>query len=250
VVTLLVSGSGTDVGKTRVTAALARLAANRGLRVQIVKPVQTGVAPGQLSDAETAATLADVPLSDAHTLRRYPAPLAPLAAATASGITLDLKEVVAEIQKLPAPDVRFIEGAGGLAVPLLTSGHDWGDLAALLEVNAVVLVVPDQLGAINQARLVYDYYRHKNLKDFWALWTGARRANLDLLQQLSPGLVDKAPAGIFLNMLTASSPEVAASTRAGLRDCQVPLWGELAADALNARVNSPLAELLAPPAKS
>ena len=39
---LVVSGTGTDVGKTVVTAAVAALAASSGLRVAVVKPAQTG----------------------------------------------------------------------------------------------------------------------------------------------------------------------------------------------------------------
>ena len=54
---LFVAGSGTDVGKTVVTAALLRALVLAGVRVQAVKPVQTGVAP---QEAHTA------PLADAR----------------------------------------------------------------------------------------------------------------------------------------------------------------------------------------
>lgn len=242
-VTILVSGSGTGVGKTRVTAALARLAARQGRSVQIIKPVQTGVTSGQTTDADEAAALAGISPGAAHTLRRYPAALAPMAAAKAVGAGLEMATVIDEIRKLPPVDIRLIEGAGGLAVPLTNSGYDWGDFAALLEINALVLVVPDQLGAINQARLLYHYYRHKNTQAFLADWTGASRANLSFLQKLSPALVDKAPGGIFFNALSTPPPEVAASTREGLRDCQIPLWGELGVEALEPRLHPPLVGL-------
>ncbi len=243
-VTLLVSGSGTGVGKTRVTGALARLAARHGRTVQIIKPVQTGVADGQLTDAGDAAAFGGIAPTQAYTLRRYSAAIAPLAAAQAEGQSLKMAEVIAEIQKLPSCDVRLIEGAGGLAVPLTDTGYDWGDFGAVLEVNAVVLVVPDQLGAINQARLLYHYFSHKDPKAFLAAWTGARRANLDFLQKLSPSLVAKTPGGIFLNALTTPTPAVATSTREGLRDCKIPCWGELATEATEPFLHPPLAHLL------
>lgn len=243
-VTLLVSGSGTDVGKTYVTAALARLAVGRGQRVQIIKPVQTGVDSGQPSDADLAATLAGLAPEHAHTFRRFPAPLAPLAAAAAAGQNLIMKEVLADLQKLPPTDLRLIEGAGGVAVPLLKNGEDWLDFAALFDVNAVILVVPDQLGAINQARLVYDYYRHKDIKNFLASWTGASRSNLNFLQKLSPNLMEKAPAGIILNSIMTPPLEVTTSTREALQNCHIPLWGELAADTMALRLHPPLAKLL------
>ncbi len=42
---LVVSGTGTEIGKTVVTAAVA--AAARGRRVAVLKPAQTGLAPGE-----------------------------------------------------------------------------------------------------------------------------------------------------------------------------------------------------------
>ena len=49
---LVVSGTGTEVGKTVVTAAVAALAADRGDRVAVVKPAQTGEPPGPAGDLE------------------------------------------------------------------------------------------------------------------------------------------------------------------------------------------------------
>ena len=51
---LFVAGSGTDVGKTVVTAALLRALLLAGINVQAVKPVQTGVAPEQANTAPLA----------------------------------------------------------------------------------------------------------------------------------------------------------------------------------------------------
>ena len=47
---LIVSGTGTEVGKTVVTAAIAALAADRGIGVAVVKPAQTGEPPGPTGD--------------------------------------------------------------------------------------------------------------------------------------------------------------------------------------------------------
>lgn len=212
-ITILVSGSGTGVGKTRATAALAHAAKQHGRTVQIIKPVQTGVTPGDPSDAEIAAQLAGLPPNCAHTLRRYRAPLAPLAAGSAEAASLDMKEVMREISLLPTVDIRLIEGAGGAAVPLGPNGWDWLEFADEIHANAVVLVVPDELGAINQARLVYDYARAK--------YRG------------------RPPCGVLLNALTPPPSDVAASTRAALEACGVPLCGELAAGALEPKLNCP-----------
>ena len=212
-VTILVSGSGTGVGKTLVTGALAQMAARHSRSVQIIKPVQTGVTGREPSDAEIAAKLADLPPDCVHTLRRYQAPLAPLAAALAEGASLQIKEVLQEISTLPPVDVRLVEGAGGVAVPLGPDGWDWVDFAQAVRADAVVLVVANQLGAINQSRLVYDYVRGKSRKEI--------------------------SCGIFLNAITRPPQDVASSTRWALETCAVPLWGDLAADAADPVLHDP-----------
>ena len=54
---LFVTGTGTGVGKTVVTAAIAALAIARGDRVAVVKPAQTGTAVGDIPDTETVRRL-------------------------------------------------------------------------------------------------------------------------------------------------------------------------------------------------
>ena len=53
---LIVSGTGTEVGKTVVTAAIAALAASRGRRVAVVKPAQTGEPVSCWSPTPSAAS--------------------------------------------------------------------------------------------------------------------------------------------------------------------------------------------------
>src|SRR4029077_5164884 len=57
---LVVSGTGTEVGKTVVTAAIAALAASHGRRVAVVKPAQTGEPPGLTGDLQVIRRLSGV----------------------------------------------------------------------------------------------------------------------------------------------------------------------------------------------
>jgi len=57
---LIVSGTGTEVGKTVVTAAIAALAADRAIQVAVVKPAQTGEPPGPTGDLQTVRRLSGV----------------------------------------------------------------------------------------------------------------------------------------------------------------------------------------------
>jgi len=150
--TLVVSGTGTGVGKTIVTAAVAALAVDRGLDVAVVKPVQTGVLPGGPGDLDEVARLARV--TDLHEFARFPAPLSPETAARVSMLPpADLLAAAVQVAKLAADGrLVLIEGAGGLAVRYDADGTSIADLAAAL--GAPVLVVAAAgLGTLNHTAL-------------------------------------------------------------------------------------------------
>ena len=152
---IVVSGTGTGVGKTVTTAAVAALARSRGERVAVVKPVQTGEPPGTPGDLGTVAALTGV--TDRHELARFPDPLSPEAAArTAGRPPLDLRRAATYIAAL-AEDRQhvIVEGAGGLLVRYDAAGSTIADLAAMLA--APVLVVAEAgLGTLNHTALTLE----------------------------------------------------------------------------------------------
>lgn len=158
----LISGNDTGVGKTWFTRQLAHALAAQGARVQVVKPIETGVTANTLGDAQWATEGCPENVT-AHRGFAFAQPIAPLAAASLEGITLTLSMVIDYIDSLPPCDCRLIEGAGGLAVPLDDAGRDWADLANALSVDRVILVVENRLGAIHQARLLEHYAHAKGL---------------------------------------------------------------------------------------
>ena len=136
---LIVTGTGTAVGKTVTTAALAALARARGERVAVVKPAQTGEPPGAPGDLATVAALTGV--TDLHEFARYPDPLSPEAAARASGQPpLDLRRAADRIAALAEDrDLVLVEGAGGLLVRYDPAGSTIADLATMLDAPVVVV---------------------------------------------------------------------------------------------------------------
>ncbi|MFD2394737.1 dethiobiotin synthase [Dietzia aerolata] len=102
----IITGTGTDVGKTVATAAMAAFARLQRVDVGICKPIQTGLAPGEPGDADEAARLSGV--SRVLEVRRLADPLAPETAARVAGLpqsTLD--ELVTPIQEwLDSPAIR------------------------------------------------------------------------------------------------------------------------------------------------
>jgi dethiobiotin synthetase len=163
---LVITGTGTGIGKTVVTAAIAALARARGDRVAIVKPAQTGVHPGpgsDVPDAETIERLSGV--SDTHELARFPDPLSPEAAARVSGLPpLDLAHAADYIAKLAGSrDLVLVEGAGGLLVRYDRAGATVADLAALCGAP-VLVVVAAGLGTLNHTALTLEALAARRLR--------------------------------------------------------------------------------------
>lgn len=152
---VVVTGTGTDVGKTHVAAATLRALAARGLVVAARKPFQSFSPGSGPTDAEVlAAASGEDPETVCPPDSSFPVPLAPPMAAEALGQALpDTQEVAARLRAgAPATGVVLVEGAGGLASPLTADG-DTAALARALEAALVVLVAPSGLGTISSVRL-------------------------------------------------------------------------------------------------
>jgi dethiobiotin synthetase len=152
---LVITGTGTDVGKTVVTAAVGTLAANRQARVAVVKPAQTGVGPDEPGDLAEVRRLSTV--DDLHEYARYPDPLSPEAAARRSGLPAPTVDDVARRISTLADDrdLVLVEGAGGLLVRFGPDGWTLADLARLLGAPAL-LVVCAGLGTLNHTALTLE----------------------------------------------------------------------------------------------
>ena len=160
---LVVTGTGTGVGKTVVTAALAALAATRGTPVAVVKPAQTGARPGERGDLDEVRRLAGV--TELHEYARFPDPLSPAAAARQAGVApLDLQDAAGRVRELAEQHrLVVVEGAGGLLVRYDEEGSTIADLARA--VAAPVLVVADpSLGTLNHTALTLEALANRGLE--------------------------------------------------------------------------------------
>jgi dethiobiotin synthetase len=157
---LVVTGTGTGVGKTVVTAAIAALHPGR---VAVLKPAQTGVAPDEPGDLADVGRLA-APATVAE-LARYPDPLAPATAARRAGRpALDPADAARAAARLAADhDLVLVEGAGGLLVRL--RDHPPGTLAdvAALLAAPVLVVAAAGLGTLNATALTVEALANRGL---------------------------------------------------------------------------------------
>jgi dethiobiotin synthetase len=159
-VILIVTGTGTDVGKTVATAALAVCAEEAGHRVTVVKPVQTGEPPGH-GDLRTVTALTGI--TDTHCFVTCPEPLAPVAAARRAGVELPgLDDTVHALRDLDGPGrVVLVEGAGGVLVSL--GDHTLADLAVGLGAP-VVVVTTTFLGSLNHCALTLEALERRGVR--------------------------------------------------------------------------------------
>ncbi len=186
VTVLMITGTGTGVGKTVVTAAITALALQRGADVAVVKPAQTGVAadePGDLAEIERLCGRPAPDSSPQLTLleaSRFPDPLSPAAAARTSGRpAADLAALVSRIRTLQdSHRLVLVEGAGGLLVRYDEEGATLAGLATACRADVLVVTEPG-LGTLNATALTLEALAHRGL-ELAGLVIGAWPAGPDL----------------------------------------------------------------------
>ena len=151
---LVVTGTGTGVGKTVATAALACHARLVGIDVAVCKPVQTGTRDGD-DDLAEVSRLSGV--HELHSLATFPEPLAPLAAAQRVGGELPGRAALVDmVTAVDRPGrLTLVEGAGGLLVEIGADGLTLRDLAGDLEAPVLTVVSPG-LGTLNHTALTLE----------------------------------------------------------------------------------------------
>jgi dethiobiotin synthetase len=150
---VVVTGTDTAVGKTWVTAALARALARSGATVRAIKVVETGCSDAH-RDTEDGVILARATGQDAplEALYRFRDELSPAVAAERAGQVLDFDELLMAVERYASRcDLLLLEGASGLLAPF---PGEWClvDIAQAREARALV-VGSDRLGTLNHALL-------------------------------------------------------------------------------------------------
>jgi dethiobiotin synthetase len=164
---VVVTGTGTGVGKTVVTAALATSYSAHDLDVAVVKPVQTGLLGGEPGgDVDEIAALSGT--YDIHEFVRLEDPLAPDSAARLREVAIPTVAELAERVAAVQGDVVLVEGTGGVLVRLDREGGTIIDLildlrASGADVDVLVVTSPD-LGTLNHTELTVEALRHRGIE--------------------------------------------------------------------------------------
>jgi len=151
--TFFVTGIGTDVGKTICAAILVE-----ALKADYWKPIQAGELEN--TDSEKVKNLISNSISKFHQEQYLlKSAMSPHAASQREGIEINLDDF-----KIPeTKNLLVIEGAGGLMVPINSTGDLMIDLMVDLDPE-IILVSQNYLGSINHTLLSIEALRHRGLK--------------------------------------------------------------------------------------
>jgi dethiobiotin synthetase len=161
---VFVTGTGTEVGKTVVAAAMARSAAATGARVAVFKPAVSGLEEGGEPDHLLLRRASGSAQSDDEIAPyRFGPPVSPHLGAELAGEPIDPDALLdAARAAAEGADLLVCEGVGGLLVPL-TLGYLVRDFARDLGLPTVIAAGPG-LGTINHTLLTVEAARAVGLE--------------------------------------------------------------------------------------
>ncbi len=171
-ISIFITATDTNAGKTLVTASLAYALAETKLKTCALKPVCCGRDPGTMNpDIKVLLRAQEMPDTQAEAINLYDftALAAPDQAAAEQGLRIEPGELVRWCTlRIPEHDITLIESVGGLMVPLAENFmvSDW--LEAMPDC-IVVLVVRARLGGINHALLTLKHLQHMKRDPAWII---------------------------------------------------------------------------------
>ncbi len=164
------TSTGTDIGKTFVAAGLIRYLREAGQAVHAIKPVVSGYDSSVVETSDPAVLLTalgrDISADEIDGIApwRFRAPLSPDLAAARESRSVDFEELIAFSRRAvsAASGILFIEGIGGIMVPL-DAEHTVLDWMAALDIP-LLLVVGGYLGTISHTLTALDVLTQRRLK--------------------------------------------------------------------------------------
>jgi dethiobiotin synthetase len=145
---VVVSGTGTGIGKTHFSEAILIVLSRHYARVAGVKPIETGMGEATVSDAARLERVSSFHVK--HFGYVFAEPLSPHLAARESDTPIRLDVLVPLIHAARADaDVILVELPGGLFTPLSDSEVN-ADLARALNPDVTLLVAQDRLGVLHE----------------------------------------------------------------------------------------------------
>ena len=162
-----VTGTDTDVGKTCVSAAIAKHLHDNNVDVGVMKPFASGY-----------KTTTDSISSDVEILIKYSGakdpidlvnpyyfeiPTSPYDACKQLNLEIDISNVIESYKQLTSiHDVVIVEGIGGIMTPI-SKNYFVSDLISDLQLESII-VTGSKIGTVNHLMLTYEHALQKKLK--------------------------------------------------------------------------------------
>lgn len=165
---IFITGTGTDIGKTYVTALLAKSLVQNGISTGYYKAAISGADSIEESDAGYVKKISGIN-QETETLLSYlyKNPLSPHLSARIEGNPVELEKVKKDFDSvLNNHEYVFVEGSGGIVCPIRLDEKSFimlEDIVKALELDTLI-VADAGLGTINSAVLTVSYLREKNIK--------------------------------------------------------------------------------------
>lgn len=169
---IFITATGTDIGKTYVSALIVKKMNESGYNCGYYKPVLSGVEElnGKLikSDCNYVVKKSGIGVSpDECVSYWWKEAVSPHLASKRTGEIIDFKRIKNDFSKLDSMyDYLLVEGAGGITCPLrLGNGEKYLLNDLIKDLNTPVLIVADGgLGTINSILLTAEYAKNKGIK--------------------------------------------------------------------------------------
>lgn len=208
--TIFVCGTDTGVGKTYVTGALCACLRREGIRAGAFKPLESGCASKgrhiRRADSEFLKKAARMPEPlDVINPYYFREPLAPGVAAARQGVGVSFAKIKKNLRTLQKKyDVVFVEGAGGLLVPLAGRKTNLDLIRAL---KAPVIVVGRLgLGTINHTLLTLEHLRRHRVKILGVILNQTSQKKT-IAEKTNPGVLRKYGVPLLGIFPFTNSPE-------------------------------------------
>lgn len=156
----IITGIGTDVGKTVVSAIISE-----ALKATYWKPIQAGDLDNSDSIKVNKWTTDNVTVLEER--YRLKSPMSPHAAAKIDGVEIEISDV-------QLPDIEgnlILEGAGGIMVPINQNGDTYLDVFEQLKLP-VIIVSRNYLGSINHTLMTTEMLQNRGVEIKGIIFSG------------------------------------------------------------------------------
>jgi len=160
-----VTGTDTDVGKTCVSASIAKHLSDIDVDVGVMKPFASGYKATLDSVSEDVKILMKYSgVKDPVDLINpyyFEIPTSPYDASKQLNLEIDISKVIESYKQLASlHDVVIVEGIGGIMTPI-SKNYFVSDLISDLQLSSFI-VTGSKIGAVNHFMLTYEHVRQKN----------------------------------------------------------------------------------------